>query len=92
MCGRSSGLLHVAGCESGGYGHGIWLERARRVARDFLHLAFLIPFLFVSIAVYSWITQRFGPEGPFRETYCRKCGYILRGVSEPRCPECGERI
>jgi len=23
---------------------------------------------------------------------CRKCGYILRGISEPRCPECGERI
>ncbi|MEW6250587.1 MAG: hypothetical protein AB1716_08055 [Planctomycetota bacterium] len=26
------------------------------------------------------------------ETRCRKCGYILRGLSEPRCPECGERI
>jgi hypothetical protein len=26
------------------------------------------------------------------ETHCRKCGYILRGLSEPRCPECGERI
>jgi DNA-directed RNA polymerase subunit RPC12/RpoP len=27
-----------------------------------------------------------------RETRCRRCGYILRGISEPRCPECGERI
>lgn len=26
------------------------------------------------------------------ETRCRRCGYILRGLSEPRCPECGERI
>ena len=26
------------------------------------------------------------------ETRCRKCGYILRGLIEPRCPECGERI
>lgn len=26
------------------------------------------------------------------ETRCRKCQYILRGISEPRCPECGERI
>lgn len=26
------------------------------------------------------------------ETRCRKCGYILRGLSEPRCPECGESI
>jgi uncharacterized paraquat-inducible protein A len=26
------------------------------------------------------------------ETRCRKCHYILRGITEPRCPECGERI
>ena len=26
------------------------------------------------------------------ETRCRKCGYILKGITEPRCPECGERI
>ena len=32
----------------------------------------------------------FGPRDT--ETRCRKCGYILRGISEPRCPECGERI
>lgn len=24
--------------------------------------------------------------------HCRKCGYTLRGISEPRCPECGEVI
>lgn len=27
-----------------------------------------------------------------KETRCRKCGYILRGIREPRCPGCGERI
>lgn len=26
------------------------------------------------------------------ETRCRKCQYILKGMSEPICPECGERI
>lgn len=26
------------------------------------------------------------------EARCRKCRYILRGLSEPRCPECGESI
>ena len=26
------------------------------------------------------------------ETRCRRCRYILRGIAEPRCPECGERI
>jgi hypothetical protein len=24
--------------------------------------------------------------------HCLKCGYILKGLSEPRCPECGEPI
>ena len=23
---------------------------------------------------------------------CRKCGHTLRGLSEPKCPECGEAI
>ena len=26
------------------------------------------------------------------ETRCRKCGYILKGLTEPRCSECGEQI
>jgi len=26
------------------------------------------------------------------ETRCRKCGYILKGITEPRCSECGEQI
>ena len=25
-------------------------------------------------------------------THCVKCNYILKGLTEPRCPECGERI
>lgn len=29
---------------------------------------------------------------PLTDTLCRKCGYTLRGLSEPRCPECGEAI
>lgn len=26
------------------------------------------------------------------ETRCRSCGYIPRGLAEPRCPECGTPI
>lgn len=26
------------------------------------------------------------------ETRCRKCRYILKGLKDPRCPECGEPI
>lgn len=44
-----------------------------------------------AIGVYAWVTKYAqGPLGP--ETRCRKCQYILRGITEPRCPECGERI
>jgi len=25
-------------------------------------------------------------------TRCGRCGYILKGLSTPRCPECGKRI
>ena len=26
------------------------------------------------------------------QTRCRKCAYILKGITEPICPECGEKI
>ena len=26
------------------------------------------------------------------ETYCGGCGYCLKGLAEPRCPECGRAI
>jgi len=33
------------------------------------------------------------PSGPKDgHTRCGKCGYILKGLTEPRCSECGERI
>jgi hypothetical protein len=42
-----------------------------------------------AICVYARIQR---PTSGIRETLCRRCGYNLRGISEPRCPECGERI
>lgn len=47
--------------------------------------------LLVPVAVALWMYQRLTPRTD-GETRCRKCGYILRGIPEPRCPECGERI
>jgi len=42
-------------------------------------------------AVLIWqFMNKHRPED--HETRCRKCRYILRGITEPRCPECGERI
>ena len=56
-------------------------------------LLIYLPVLLVAFVAYGLLTRYFGPKHlrP-SETYCRKCGYILRGISEPRCPECGERI
>ena len=52
-----------------------------------------IPTGAVAIGAYAAITRLWGPKVvPGGETLCRACGYILRGISEPRCPECGERI
>ena len=39
--------------------------------------------------IYRGLQRRSRFDG---ETRCRKCRHILRGLSEPRCPECGERI
>jgi len=50
-----------------------------------LPLLALVGLLFLA---YRMLQKRSGD----RETRCRKCGHILRGISEPRCPECGERI
>ena len=46
-----------------------------------------------SLGMYGILTHRYGPKVfTDGETRCRKCQYILKGISEPRCPECGERI
>jgi rubrerythrin len=58
-----------------------------------ISLAWFLPVLLIAFSIYGLLTWRFGPRAPpDSETRCRECGYILRGISEPRCPECGERI
>ena len=53
----------------------------------------LIPIFAIGLGIYGALTWQFGPgSAASRETLCRKCGYILRGLVDPRCPECGERI
>ena len=46
--------------------------------------------LSVLVCALSLVAAPATPSEP--EARCRKCRYILRGLSEPRCPECGERI
>ena len=51
----------------------------------------VMPTIIIVIASFGIATYYFKSPRD-RETRCRKCGYILRGIPEPRCPECGERI
>lgn len=56
-------------------------------------LLICLPAILVAFIVYGLLTRVLGSgAGADGETRCRKCGYILRGISAPRCPECGERI
>jgi len=51
----------------------------------------IVPISLLTLATYHYLTQRYAKA--FQpETRCRKCTYILRGITEPRCPECGEQI
>ena len=51
-----------------------------------------VPVAIITLAAYALATRLFGAKPHDGETRCRKCNYILRGITEPRCPECGERI
>ena len=57
-----------------------------------LWLVIVFPGMVTSIVAYGLLTRFWGTQTIDGETHCRKCGYILRGIPEPRCSECGERI
>ena len=49
------------------------------------------PFAALVLIAYGITTRAFVLKTD-DETRCRRCDYILRGLTEPRCSECGERI
>lgn len=57
-----------------------------------LGFVLVFPALLLGFTIFGAMTRLRPPKNIDNETRCRKCGYILRGISEPRCPECGERI
>ncbi len=46
----------------------------------------------LAITCLAWTLVTIGEARRDGELRCRKCRYILRGLSKPRCPECGEAI
>jgi len=43
-------------------------------------------------ACVGWVLITLMEAFSIGELRCRKCRYILKGLSEPRCPECGTPI
>ena len=61
----------------------------RPIAYSFL---LALPPVLAAVLIYGLLTRMYAKSPVGSETRCRKCNYILRGITEPRCPECGERI
>jgi len=55
-------------------------------------ILYFFPTLITTFVIYGILTRLYPPATLDNETRCRKCGYILRGIPEPRCSECGEKI
>lgn len=48
--------------------------------------------VFSGVTCVGWVLTCWTYHRGDDETRCRKCRHILRGLTEPRCPECGESI
>jgi hypothetical protein len=64
----------------------------QQVSTNVLLIIVLLVTPIPGIIIYGLYTRHFGPPPPDGELHCRRCNHILRGLSEPRCPECGEPI
>jgi len=51
-----------------------------------------IPVMLTVCSLVGWALVTLGEVRGDGELRCRKCSHILRGLSQPRCPECGEPI
>jgi len=69
-----------------------WMARSYLGELPTIWLILVFPGMATAIAIYGLLTRFWGAQVIDGETHCRKCGYILRGLREPRCSECGERI
>ena len=57
-----------------------------------LIVIYLLPAILVAAVSYTLATLHAQAEGLEDGPRCRRCRYILRGLTKPRCPECGECI
>src|SRR5262245_50444698 len=65
----------------------------RDIKGFFMVMLFFVPASVATLLINALITKYLKPLSLMdSETRCRKCRYILRGITEPRCSECGERM
>ncbi len=56
-------------------------------------VSYLVVSIMVTVcACVGWVMINIQEMRRDGQTRCRKCSHILRGLSEPRCPECGTSI
>lgn len=65
-----------------------WSERSTREITG-IGLVYM-PISVVACLVVYMLLGRWGDR--FGESRCRQCNRVLRGLEEPRCPNCGEPI
>lgn len=51
-----------------------------------------LPEVLLALLLFEMLRRHHARDPSSNETRCRRCGYVLRGLSQPVCPECGERI
>ncbi|MCP4247555.1 MAG: hypothetical protein GY778_10945 [bacterium] len=61
----------------------VWIRRAHDVLT-------MIAGAVLALVVFRLLSLRAGPTDGY--LHCLQCDYILNGLSEPRCPECGKHI
>lgn len=61
----------------------------RYITEGAIYATMIVPSFVLAIFIYDRLTFRYSRERLIR---CLQCGHILQGLSEPRCPECGEPI
>lgn len=54
--------------------------------------AALMALLPASVSAVTLLFLNARHQKQFGLTRCGRCGYILKGLSEPRCPECGNQL
>lgn len=71
----------------------LMVERAQWVWRVSTVAAYIMPTAVLALIAYGILTRIFpSRQIKVNDIRCRKCRYILKGLREPRCPECGEPI